>query len=311
MPYTVSCSVSLRVLVRSRSSWKTWKRPPRSAAFWLNCLLSRWKLCGPSFLRRARRWLVGSAEKPLDGLRRRWHPRSSPSTGVPEEPESACPTAACASPLRPGATGCTRGEVVDTRTTVLQMQTHQWVASFGNPGNGQSWEEWRRAKAALQTSIQAHRFPTECTLFRLDGPYGTGAVVSHLADCSSVPVGKTMPCVIAPTLASASRSPPEQGGKRDLPRPLRLSRSPPLPRGPLVCFIVATHPARTNKKKKRTIGFIRDAGISERVLITLPQRAFAASDVVSLSLHRGSFETALQDEDSEHEPDRRCRYSAW
>ncbi len=34
----------------------------------------------------------------------------------------------------PFYTGRKRGEVVRTRTTVLQAHTHQWLASFGNPG---------------------------------------------------------------------------------------------------------------------------------------------------------------------------------
>jgi hypothetical protein len=48
------------------------------------------------------------------------------------------------------------------------MHTHQWIASFGNPGNGSYREELRRAKAAIQTHIQAHRFPAERTLFPTD-----------------------------------------------------------------------------------------------------------------------------------------------
>ncbi|GLV55994.1 hypothetical protein KDH_28380 [Dictyobacter sp. S3.2.2.5] len=37
----------------------------------------------------------------------------------------------------PGYTGRKRGEVVRSRTTVLHAHTHQWLATFGNPGNGQ------------------------------------------------------------------------------------------------------------------------------------------------------------------------------
>ena len=46
-------------------------------------------------------------------------------------------------------------------------------------------------------------------------------------------------------------------------------------------------------------------------LSNLPQNAFTASDVVSLYLHRGAFETALEDEDIELDPDRWCSHSAW
>src|SRR6266699_1858767 len=81
--------------------------------------------------------------------------------------------------------------------------------------------------------------------------------------------------------------------------------------GPLVRVIVATHPAPTTKKKKRQVALIRDGVVYELFWTKLPQSAFTASDVVSLSLHRGSFETALEDEDQEQEPDRWCSHSAW
>ncbi|HEU5383850.1 MAG TPA: hypothetical protein VFV38_51275 [Ktedonobacteraceae bacterium] len=76
--------------------------------------------------------------------------------------------------------------------------------------------------------------------------------------------------------------------------------------GPLVRIIVVTHPAPTKKQKKRQVGLRRLGVVSERFLSNLPQGAFTASDVVSLSLHRGAFETALEDEDIEQEPDRWC-----
>ncbi|HLI89839.1 MAG TPA: hypothetical protein VKV37_14210 [Ktedonobacteraceae bacterium] len=75
--------------------------------------------------------------------------------------------------------------------------------------------------------------------------------------------------------------------------------------------IVATHPAPTKKKKKRQVGIVRDGVVYELFLTNLPQSAFTASDVVSLYLHRGAFETALEDEDQELEPDRWCSHSAW
>jgi hypothetical protein len=81
--------------------------------------------------------------------------------------------------------------------------------------------------------------------------------------------------------------------------------------GPLVRIIVATHPAPAKKKKKRQVGLIRNGVVYELFLTNLPQSAFTTSDVVSLYLHRGAFETALEDEDIEQEPDRWCSHSAW
>ena len=90
----------------------------------------------------------------------------------------------------PGYTGRKRGEVVRTRTTILQAHTHQWLGSFGHPGNGQYRVELRRAVVAIQSYVQAHQLSPERVLLRLDGQYGTGAVLSDLAGFSSVVRGK-------------------------------------------------------------------------------------------------------------------------
>jgi hypothetical protein len=72
--------------------------------------------------------------------------------------------------------------------------------------------------------------------------------------------------------------------------------------------VVATHPAGPRKLR---VGVERDGIVYELFLTTLPQGAFTAADVVALYLHRGAFENALSDEDSEQEPDRWCSHAAW
>jgi hypothetical protein len=57
--------------------------------------------------------------------------------------------------------------------------------------------------------------------------------------------------------------------------------------------IVAIHPAPTKQQKNRQVGLIRAGVVYELFWTNLPQDAFTAFDVVSLSLHRGAFETAL------------------
>jgi hypothetical protein len=59
-------------------------------------------------------------------------------------------------------------------------------------------------------------------------------------------------------------------------------------------IVVATHPAGATKSR---IGVTRDGVVYERFLTTLSSAAFPAADVVALSLHRGSCEPALADED--------------
>jgi hypothetical protein len=80
--------------------------------------------------------------------------------------------------------------VVRTRTTVLQAHTHQWLASFGNPGNGEYRAELRRAVTTIQSYLQTHSLPEEHAILRLDGQYGTAAVLSDLAGLAYVARGK-------------------------------------------------------------------------------------------------------------------------
>ena len=252
------------------------------------------------------RWLVFD----IDGTREAARQRA-----LPQMLDQPAPQRRLRPLCAPGYTGRKRGEVVRTRTTVLQMHTHQWVASFGNPGNGQYREELRRAKAAIQAYITAHRFPAARTLLRLDGQYGSGAVVSDVADFAYVTRGKDYGLLDHAGIQARLHLPADQQVTSTESGICRALYDCPEQRldehSPLVRVIVATHPAPTKKKKKRQVGLIRDGVVYELFWTNLPQDAFTASDVVSLYLHRGAFETALEDEDLEQEPDRWCSHSAW
>jgi hypothetical protein len=212
----------------------------------------------------------------------------------------------------PGYTGRKRGEIVRTRTTVLQAHTHHWLASFGNPGNGEYRAELRRAVAAIQSYVQVYSFPEEHTLLRLDGQYGTGAVVSDLAGFSYVTRGKDYRLLDRAEVQARLHLPadqqlthPESGICRalyDCPEQI-LSKA-----GKPCRIVVATHPA---KAQKSPVGVTREGVVYELFLTNLPQGAFTAADVVALYLHRGAFENALADEDLEQDPDRWCSHAAW
>lgn len=79
------------------------------------------------------------------------------------------------------------------------------------------------------------------------------------------------------------------------------------PNGQPSRLVVATHPKGS---KKQRIGVERDGLIYELFLTKLPQEALTVADVVAVYLHRGSFETALSDEDREQDPDRWCSHAA-
>jgi hypothetical protein len=256
--------------------------------------------------RQGNRWLIFDVDGTREAARQR---------ALPQTPDRPAPQRRLRPLCAPGYTGRKRGEVVRTRTAVLQMHTHQWVASFGNSGNGQYREELRRARTAIQTYITAHNFPTERTLLRLDGQYGSGAVVSDVADFAYVTRGKDYGLLDDPAIQARLHLPADQhlrSSESGICRALydcpdqRLNEN-----GPLVRVIVATHPAPVKKQKKRQVGLIRDGVVYELFWSNLPQSAFTACDVVSLYLHRGAFETALEDEDEELDPDRWCSHSAW
>ena len=68
----------------------------------------------------------------------------------------------------PGYLGRKRGEIVRTRTTVLQAHTHQWLASFGNAGNGDYRGELRRSREVISIYATKLALPLSLVLVRFD-----------------------------------------------------------------------------------------------------------------------------------------------
>jgi hypothetical protein len=212
--------------------------------------------------RQGTHWIVFDVDGTREAARQR---------ALPQTDDRPAPTRRLRPLCAPGYTGRKRGEVVRTRTTVLQMHTHQWVASFGNPGNGRYREELRRAVAAIQTYVKAHGFPEKHTLLRLDGQYGTVAVLSDLAGLSYVIRGKDYRLLDRAEVQARLHLPadyhlrqPESGICRalyDCPDQ-SLENT-----GKLVRIIVATHPAQ---EKKSRVGLTRSGIVYELFLTNLP-----------------------------------------
>jgi hypothetical protein len=236
----------------------------------------------------------------VDGTREAARQRALPKTADRPAPQRRL-RPLCA----PGYTGRKRGEVLRTRTTILQAHTHQWLGTFGNSGNGEYRTELRQAVAAIQSYLQAHHHPEERALLRLDGQYGTGAVLADLAGLAYVMRGKDYQILKRAEVQARLKLPPDQELTHPESGMVRaLYDCPDLPLGPegVRCrVIVATHQASTTKSR---IGVTRSGVVYELFLTNLPQNAFTAADVVALYLHRGAFENALADEDLEQDPDR-------
>jgi len=197
------------------------------------------------------------------------------------------------------------------RTTVSQAHSYQWLGSFGNRGNGRYREELRKGLAAIRRYLAASQLPQERTLLRLDGQYGTGAVLFDLAGFAFVTRGKEYSVLDHPLIQARLHLPPDQVQQRPESQMARsLYDCPNVPVGPegILCrVVVATHPAG---KKKSPIGVTRAGVVYELFFTALPQHAFTACDVVELYLHRGAFEPTLADEDQEIDPDRWCSHTA-
>jgi hypothetical protein len=183
--------------------------------------------------------------------------------------------------------------------------------TFGHRGNGEYRQELRRAVETIQSYLQAHQLEDSCALLRLDGLYGTGAVLTDLLGLPFVMRCKLYGLFDLPVVQTRLHSPADQ--ELTLPEsPLirTLYDCPDVPvgaDGQCYRLVVATHLKGPNKQK---IGVERDGVIYELFLTKLPQAAFTASDVVALYLHRGSFETTLSDEDREQDPNRWCSHCA-
>jgi hypothetical protein len=171
----------------------------------------------------------------IDGTREAARQRAFPQT--PEQPvPHRRPREVCA----PGSTGRKRGDIVRPRTTVLHAHSSQWLGSFGNPGNGASRKEVRRAVGVIQSSLRAHPFPEERALLRLDGLSGTRAVLADLLGFAFVMRGTDSRLLDRPAVQTRVRVPVDQPFsrlERDLIRTLSdcpevtVGASGPLPPG--------------------------------------------------------------------------------
>lgn len=248
------------------------------------------------------RWVVID----IDGTREAARQRALPSTqDAPEAQRRLRPVCA------PGYTGRKRGEVVRTRTTVLQAHTHQWLATFGNPGNGQYRVKLRQAVASIERYRSAHELAQDHVLLRLDGQYGTGAVLADLAGFSYVMRGKDYHLLDRDEVQTRLHLPPDQLFSRPeshLVRPLYDCPNVAVGSINQTCrIVVATH---AGSRSEPGVGVEREGVVYELFLTNLPQPACSSADVVALYLHRGAFENALADEDQEQDPDRWCSHTA-
>jgi hypothetical protein len=88
------------------------------------------------------------------------------------------------------------------------------LGSFGNRGNGRYRTELRQALAAITRYLTAHQLPKGLALLRLDGQYGTGAVLADLAGFAFVTRGKEYTVLDHPLVQARLHLPPDQFQQR-------------------------------------------------------------------------------------------------
>jgi len=103
----------------------------------------------------------------------------------------------------------------------------------------------RQGLAAITRYLTAHQLPSERTLLRLDGQYGTGAVLADLAGFAFVTRGKDYTVLDHPLVQARLHLPPDQFQQRPESQVVRsLYDCPEVPVGPegVPCrVVVATH----------------------------------------------------------------------
>ena len=131
----------------------------------------------------------------------------------PRRQTAPLPHRRCDRVSAPGYLGRKRGEIVRTRTTVLQAHTHQWLASFGNAGNGDYRGELRRAREGIATYATRLALPLSHVLVRLDGLYGNAAPLADLLAPGGPGVivrGKDYHLLDLPAVRARLQLPPDQ-----------------------------------------------------------------------------------------------------
>src|SRR6266699_5697871 len=229
--------------------------------------------------RQGQQWVVFD----LDGTRQAARQRA-----LPQGPDLPPPQRRLSAVCAPGYMGRKRGEVVRTRTTLLQAHTHQWLGTFGNAGNADYRGELLRGLSVIGAYQTRLRLQPSQALVRLDGLYGNGAIIVDLiaAGVCFVMRGKDYALLDLTQVKERLALPadeqfthPESGTCRNL---FDCGEVPVTAEGHRARLIVATHQAATSP-----IGVTRDGMVYELFFTALPARGFTAADVVKLYLHRG------------------------
>ena len=196
----------------------------------------------------------------------------------------------------PGYTGRKRGEVVRSRTTILQAHTQQWLGTYSGAGNGDYVAELVQACQVVIRYLRTKEIPLVQGLLRLDSLYGNASVLIRIqqAGLGFLTRAKeyqllTHPRVQARLAGSCDREliHPETGVRRAVYEVGYVSDwLEPLFAQELHCRVIVTKRAAPADGEPVTIGKQVGEHVYELFLTSHPARCLQAADVVQLYLHR-------------------------
>ncbi len=257
----------------------------------------------------ARRYLVIDVDATREAARQRALPASEQLPAYRRRLDAVC---------GPGYRGRRRGEVVRTRTTVLQMHTCQWLGTYGGRGNGDYRGELGAGLRAITAYLRAFDLPPTAGIVRVDGQYGDASVIAQILGMGLHVLvrGRGYTLLDDPWVQHVLAGPPlttvttpESGVTLELFDLLGVPLCPDIP-------AEAVQRCRALLTRRRWDGEVVAVGkrvgewVYELFITTLPPEGFLAVDLLDLYHGRGAFEGTLADEDVEGDPDRWCSHAA-
>ncbi len=216
----------------------------------------------------------------------------------------------------PGYTGRKRGEVVRTRTTILQAHTQEWLGTFSNSGNGDYVLELEAACQVVSTYLAAKGLEPAQALLRLDGLYGTVGLLAriHPFKLGFLTRGREYHLLDHPSVQARLNQPSDGTVTQDASQLQRelfdvgfiADWLPERPEVVLSYRVLVTRRPAPADTAHITVGKLRDGQIYELFLTSQPASSLPAATMLELYQQRGSFEQVLSDEDAEQDPDRWC-----
>lgn len=266
--------------------------------------------CGGLFDRQGQRFLIFDVDATRQTARQR---------PLLTDPQAPLPQRRMAAVCAPGYTGHKRGEIVRTRTTVLQAHTQQWIGTFAGAGNGDYVAELTAACQVIGTYLAAKGLAPAQALLRLDSLYGTTApliVVQqaglgfvtrghdyHILDLPPVQACLQRPCIgtVRHTETQVVREVFEVGRLHDW--------GGPLPERIVASRLVVTRYPVPSPATPLPFGKRVGNHVYELFLTTAPPERLTAVDVLDAYHQRGAFEQILSVEDTEQSMDRWCSHT--